>query len=250
MTSALALALDIPSLAGETLFDQYAQQDGALIALRMDSALFPNYGTLTGLTITPTDITLSPSDIPALGGNMATFNGTTSILTIANNAGFASLNNFTVIQVVKATSSGENSRGRFFQMDLGATDVAIYNMNSNGVPVQFESRVNRATANALCNSAGNEVAFPTGGLMVGMTYDETNGIVLSKAYLNTFAQITPALNTVGTGATAAFSAPINIGNNSGTARTFNGTVYRFILVPSVLSLARQQQYAQAAGLAA
>lgn len=246
--SALGLALDIPPLGGG-LFDEMARQDGALIALRMDASPMLNYGTLTGLTITPTDLTFSASDLPALGGNMATFNGTTSILTIAPNAGFASLTAFTVIQIAKATSSGENSRGRFYQMDLGATDVAIYNLNSNGVPVQFESRVNRATTNAVCNSAGNEVAFPTGALMVGMSYDETNGIVLSKAYQNAFGQITPALNTVGVGTTAAFTAPINIGNNSGTARTWNGTMYRFLLFPTVLTLARQSQYARAAGVA-
>lgn len=247
--SALGLALDIPPLGG-VLFDEMARQDGALIALRFDTPAVPNYGTLSGLTITPTDLTFSASDIPALGGTMATFNATTSILTIANNVGFASLSAFTVIQIAKAASSGENSRGRFFQMDLGATDVAIYNLNSSGTPIQFESRVNRATDNALCNSAGNEIAFPTGALLVGMSYDETNGIVLSKAYQNVFGQITPALNVVGTGATVAFTAPINIGNNSGTARTWNGTMYRFLLFPTVLTLARIGQYARAAGVAA
>lgn len=246
--SALGLALDIPPLGGG-LFDDMARADGALIALRMDGSPMLNYGTLAGLTITPTNLTFSPSDIPALGGNMATFDATTSILTIANNAGFASLTAFTVIQIAKATSSGENSRGRLFQMDLGATDVAILNVNNNGVPVQVEARVNR-TVNSLYTSAGNEIAFPTGAMMWGMTYDETAGITLSKAYLNVFGEITGGVRVIGSGATAAFSAPINIGNNSGAARTWNGTIYRFLLFPTVLSIARQGQYAQAAGVAA
>lgn len=49
---------------------------------------------------------------------------------------------------------------------------------------------------------------------------------------------------------AAVSGSFNIGNNSGIARTWNGTIYRTLLFGSVLSSARLQEYAQAARLAA
>lgn len=153
------------------------------------------------------------------GRNAIEFIPATSIITVANSSRWNALTDFTVVWIFNATAS--IAAGWRICQNVG--DQWNFSPRLDG---SIDYRVNRATVNATYTSAAGEISYPTGWMMLAMSYDETNGITAWKGQRGAVTQITstgtPA--AIGSGATVAPTGTLNLGNNGSLTRCMTGKV--------------------------
>lgn len=206
-----------------------------------------NYGTGgANLDGTPTDVSFGATGI--LGaGEAVDFNLATSRITLGgtNVNAVNPIPSFTFLALLNIrTAPAAGVMRRVFQFaGTNATLMSVYDDGS------IEAKVLHSNASFTNRrSAANEVTFPTGKLLLAMTFSQANGMKVFKGQSGVMTEITNGSLTTGTGAAAAFNSTLTVGNNGAFNRAMDGPFDEFAWAAAERTAAELQQIATAAGI--
>lgn len=213
--SALGLELNIPALLGEAFYAELNKYNWGL-RYHMTETANPIVNQAAPGTANGTASNVAFAQPGGIEGRTAVdYNAANSIITAPNSARWI-LNDFTVVFFFNADSSPASG----WRVCQNVGDQLIISPKLDG---SIEFRVNRATANATYTCAAGEISYPTGLMMLAMSYDETNGIVPYRGKNGTLTPITGGgANTIGSGATVPFTGTLNMGNATALNRGLDG----------------------------
>lgn len=182
---------------------------------------------------TPTDVTI---DMDGMN-----FNGTTSILTVPNNAAYA--NALITSQVIAHTrvNAGEGGNGTYFM--FASNNNRLLNSTATALAAR---RITSGTNPQAVTTTSFTNAVP--GVLY-MEYDDSGDrlIHLYKGVAGAVAEFAYSAQPAATGTLSAEANSLNIGNDASAALTFNGEFRFFAWFNRVLTAAEKLQITKMLG---
>lgn len=176
----------------------------------------------------------------------ATFNGTTSILTSASNSALT-MTDWTIACLVNATSSGEGTQGYFVELltSAPATSCRLF-FNSSTTSILF-GVADSVLGEKLTASSGAGVTTGTWVWIFANYSSVTKLPLLYRTVGSVVTEYTYGTHQSLTNSTLS-AVTANIGNNTGTTRTFDGKFGQALIFPYVLTPGQMQSVASLSGV--